>query len=205
MLGANIILIRHAEKLEWDHGIEPSVEVREAYVDNHKLSPKGYERSYALVGYFTSRIEMVELMKERPLALVISQDIDTSSEAWGKSDRPRETIWPLMQYQRENCTNENRSNISPNLELRLLTKSQFKMIKDIVRDKHSKYDGKTVLICWCHQQLPLIAELLGISYPPKWPKRRFDITWVIKLEEEEKESSLNIMPQNLLFGDSPNV
>ena len=201
MRKTNIILLRHAEKLEWDQGIEPCAEAREAYIDNHKLSPKGYERSHALVGYFTSRMEMVELMRTRPLALVIAQDIDTSSQAWGKSDRPRETIWPLIQYQRENCTNENRSNISPNLELRLLTKSQAQMIKEIIHDKEGKYDGKTVLICWCHQQLPLIAELLGVKNPPKWPKGRFDVTWVINLEE--KHPSLNAMPQNLMFGDSP--
>ena len=57
-----VILIRHAEKLEWIYGLEPSAQAREEYQDNHKLSPKGYERAHALVGYFTSRKEMVDLV-----------------------------------------------------------------------------------------------------------------------------------------------
>ena len=193
-----VILIRHAEKLEWTNGQEPSVGAREAYIDNHKLSPKGYERSHALVGYFTSRKEIVELLQDRPLSLIIAQDIDTEA-GFGKSDRPRETIWPLMNYQKENCTNEDRSNMADLLELRLLTKSNWKMVQEICKD--SRYRDKTVLVCWCHQQIPQIASSLGVANAPKWPKGRFDLTWVVDLES----SSFSILPQNLMFGDSPRL
>lgn len=195
-----VLLIRHAEKLEWNSGLEPSAGVREAYEDNHKLSPKGYERSHALVGYFTSRKEMVELMKKRPLSLIIAQDVDTET-GFGKSDRPRETIWPLMNYQKENCTNDNRGNIADLLELRLLRKNEWKMVKEICLD--SRYQDKTILVCWCHQQLPQITSSLGVPNAPKWPKGRFDLTWVIDLDSSQLE--LSILPQNLMFGDSPKL
>lgn len=79
MQSTTVIIIRHAEKLDWRGGTEPSAESRAAYVDNHKLSPKGYERAHALVGYFTNRREMVEILEKRPLACIIAQDVDFES------------------------------------------------------------------------------------------------------------------------------
>jgi hypothetical protein len=197
-----IILIRHAEKIEWEKGLLPSSEHRNLYVDNHKLSAKGYERAQALVGYFLNRKEMVDLLAKRPLSCIIAQDVD-QEEGWGRSERPLETIWyldstlklfrPLLQYSNSNSLIQNP------LELRLFTKSQVSQIPLLLNDP--KYQNKTILISWCHQQLPAIVSNLGVDPAPKWPKGRFDITWVININK--KSVDFQQYPQCLMFGDSP--
>jgi hypothetical protein len=42
------------------------------------------------------------------------------------------------------------------------------------------YAGKTVLICWNHEEIPQLAAALGVTpQPPKWKTRVFDQVYVI--------------------------
>jgi hypothetical protein len=42
------------------------------------------------------------------------------------------------------------------------------------------YAGKTVLICWNHEEIPQLAAALGVSpEPPKWKGSVFDRVYVI--------------------------
>ncbi|KAJ3254351.1 hypothetical protein HK103_007233 [Boothiomyces macroporosus] len=180
-MGTQVFIIRHAEKLEWKNGREPSLAAKELYVDNHLLSPKGmmaflisgYERAHALVGYFQNRGEIVEVLKNNPLSLLIAQDVDVGDDAWGRSERPRETIWPLLH------SDAQKDYIQTPMEFMLFTKKQVQSVAKLI--KSGKYDGKSVLISWSHQQIPELVSLLGVDcHPKKWDKKRFDVTWLPK-------------------------
>jgi hypothetical protein len=41
------------------------------------------------------------------------------------------------------------------------------------------YAGKTVLICWNHEEIPSLVAALGVPEPPKWKASVFDLVYVI--------------------------
>ena len=41
------------------------------------------------------------------------------------------------------------------------------------------YAGKTVVICWNHEEIPQLAAALGVPPPPKWKGSVFDMVYVI--------------------------
>ncbi|RKO96547.1 hypothetical protein CAUPRSCDRAFT_11760 [Caulochytrium protostelioides] len=90
------IIVRHGEKLTWPDGKAPSRGAKKRYVDDTLLSAKGHERAFALVGYFLHRKEMTDLLKDRPLTTIIAQASDPRPNAAGKSQRPYQTIAPLL-------------------------------------------------------------------------------------------------------------
>jgi hypothetical protein len=46
------------------------------------------------------------------------------------------------------------------------------------------YAGKTVLICWNHEQIPQLAAALGVTpEPPKWNASAFDHVYVISYHD----------------------
>lgn len=63
------------------------------------------------------------------------------------------------------------------------------------------YAGKTVLVAWAHDELPKVAEKLGVQDPPrKWKKKRFDRVWRITFTAGGK-ARLDDLPQKALPGD----
>ncbi len=63
------------------------------------------------------------------------------------------------------------------------------------------YDGKTVVVCWVHTQLPELAKALGIKHKPnQWKDSVYDRIWLITYKG--KKVSLSNLPQHLLPGDS---
>ena len=133
---------------------------------------------------------MVTIYEKNPLTCLIAQDID-QDQGWGKSERPRETIWPLLQ------ATTDLPNISNPLQLRLYTKSQLrKMTQEVLND----FRDQTVIISWSHQQIPELALLFGVDrdqVPIKWEKNRFDVTWVVDTNTKQ----LQQYPQMLMYGD----
>ena len=209
-----IILIRHAEKVHWTQGLEPSDADHESYVDNHLLSPRGCERAFALVGYFKHRQEMRSLFSQHPLALVMAQDVDTGPDPFGESQRPKQTLEPLVQALNARMDLEDGfhsgtqgmvAHTGAKMEYRLFVKNQ---ILDVVQQATSReFHGKSILIAWSHKLLPQLAKAFGVpadEVPKKWPKKRFDLTWVIHRSSEDKVT-LEQLPQRLLFGDKENV
>jgi hypothetical protein len=48
------------------------------------------------------------------------------------------------------------------------------------------YAGKTVLVCWNHTQIPLLARALGVKpQPPKWKDRVYDQVYVISYNDHK--------------------
>jgi hypothetical protein len=46
------------------------------------------------------------------------------------------------------------------------------------------YDGKTVFICWNHENIPRLASALGVTpEPPKWEDAVFDLVYVISYRD----------------------
>ncbi|KAI8924368.1 ribosome 60S biogenesis N-terminal-domain-containing protein [Entophlyctis helioformis] len=68
-------------------------------------------------------------------------------------------------------------------------------------------DGRSIIVSWSHQQLPAIARYLGAPcelVPDKWQGPRFDVTWVVEIDEGQ-EPTFRQMPQRLLYGDGNDV
>lgn len=68
---------------------------------------------------------------------------------------------------------------------------------------HSEdYEGKMIVICWPHGEIPKLASLLGAKdAPKKWSDDTFDRFWILTFEDNGQVSFKN-MPQKLLSGDS---
>ncbi|KAJ3130249.1 hypothetical protein HK098_004296 [Nowakowskiella sp. JEL0407] len=181
-----VILIRHAEKHEWDGGLKPSKMQISSYVDNKLLSVKGRERAHALVGYFQFRDEILQIFEKFPMCDIVCQDVDTGEDAWGKSRRPIETMEPLA--------------LALNKQLVLYTKKQApELITRILNS--DEWNGKTIIVCWAHQELGDLAKRLGVpeNEVPEWGKR-YDITWVVSTFNDGT-AKLQQFPQRLLYGD----
>ncbi|KAH9253266.1 hypothetical protein BASA81_008777 [Batrachochytrium salamandrivorans] len=175
------------------------------------LSGKGYERAHALVSYFTQRQEMAMLFEKRPLAVVIAQGVDTGVDAWGQSRRPLETVMPLVQALNDTARSVDPTSLS--LQIQKITNGQPIPLLEIIKKNYAdlitriqagEFEGKTIIISWSHQQLPQLALGLGVSpelVPRKWQGGRFDVTWVVEMEQG-KESTFSQLPQRLLFEDS---
>ena len=65
--------------------------------------------------------------------------------------------------------------------------------------------GGTALICWQHEDIPAIANVIvgnPTTVPREWPGDRFDVVWVFDLDTSRNSYSFNQVPQCLLAGDS---
>ena len=207
--GTTIIIIRHGEKLEWPGGLAPPPSVKMSYQDNHLLSVKGYERAHALAGYFIHRKEMVELYQQRPLTTIISQDNDTSPTGKGKSIRPRETIWPLLNQDpanyvhTESDTHRMQKLISFPLQFARYTKSKYLIM---IQRLKTDFANQTVIVSWNHKEIVQILRDLGLPNSQlirKWPGDRYDITLVVDLGKSSVMMKQH--PQCLLYGDSNTI
>ncbi len=91
------------------------------------------------------------------------------------------------------------------------------IVKPLTPETHKKSDidkvavdamasGGTTLICWQHEDIPSISNVIvgnQTTVPQKWPGDRFDIVWLFDLDKASNSYSFNQVPQCLLAGDSP--
>ncbi|MFO0809665.1 MAG: histidine phosphatase family protein [Gemmataceae bacterium] len=143
------------------------------------LSPRGEERAHELHRLF-------EPSGGRP-AVLPRPDFLFAASVSKHSRRPLETLAPLAEV----------------LHLRVhdeFSKDDYEgLAKELL--KMPTYSGKTVLVCWHHSTLPLLARALGVRSPPdEWHGSAFDRVWRIDYDEAGK-ATLNRKPQNLLPGD----
>jgi hypothetical protein len=145
---AVILIIRHAEKPE----------------SGKELSPAGFERANAYVGYFETF-----QADGRPVKL----DSLFAASDTENSVRPRLTLEPLSRA----------------LHIRLDTRFKDKEPETLARELESKAHGTNILICWRHARLPELAHDLGADPAAllpggKWPDDVFD--WVIELRYDHE-------------------
>lgn len=77
-------------------------------------------------------------------------------------------------------------------------------IEELVKEikETEEYEGKMVLVCWSHGELPKLAALFGAKKAPKkWTREVFDRFWILTFDEKG-EATFQDLPQKLLYGDS---
>jgi hypothetical protein len=76
--------------------------------------------------------------------------------------------------------------------------------KGILNDP--KNAGKNILLCWEHKHIASLAHAFGvIPEPEKWQDSVFKWVYVLQFDDTGKVSSLQIIPQQLLYEDSGKV
>jgi hypothetical protein len=143
------------------------------------LSVMGEERARALVDFFQEEPEVTDYGP--PVAIF------AMAGSGDQTRRPVETVEPLAK--------------ALGLELREVAENQAQsMVHSILTNP--AYDGKMVLICWVHEEIPAIAHLLGATQAPnQWDEKAFDRVWEINYSDGQV-SSFKDLPQDLMPGDS---
>lgn len=126
---------------------------------NPHLSPAGVKRSERLVGFITNDPAMNRFGP--PVAIYATR---TTKDDDGQ--RTQETVTPLARA----------------LKLQVQTPAVGKNYDVVAREVlgDAAYAGKTVLICWNHEEIPQLAAALGVRpMPAKWKGSVFDVVYVI--------------------------
>lgn len=157
------------------HGEKPS--------KGNGLSLKGEQRADALVAFFQGNSEVLQY--GLPDAIFAE-----TPESSGKRTRPLLTITPLA----------NALNLTPNTSF---SRDDIKGLTGEIMN-NPVYEGKMVLVCWEHTEIPGIAAALGAKAPSKWSKKVFDRVWILSFDTISNSSKIDFadLPQQLLYGDS---
>src|SRR6516162_3389214 len=152
--------------------------------NGHGLSPRGEERAKAYVNYFENFT--VDGKRLEPEAVVVAADSK-------QSHRPRLTVEPFAKA--ANLPIDNRfANKQP---------------ADLAAALRANYQGKVILVCWHHGQIPALLRALGAAPETllpngKWPRDVYD--WVIMVSFDENghviPESTKRISEYLLQGDS---
>lgn len=129
----------------------------------HGLSPRGEDRAKAYVNYFQNFT--VDSKRLEPNAVVVAADSK-------QSHRPRLTVEPFAKA--ANLVIDNRfANKQP---------------ADLAAELRANYQGKVILVCWHHGQIPALLRALGAAPETllpngKWPRDVYN--WVIMVSFDE--------------------
>ena len=162
---AHVVIFRHGEK--------PST--------GSDLSPQGYRRAQALVGYFADNPTIRALGK--PAAVFAM-----SPHGPNGTLRPIETVTPLADALGLSVVKD-------------FEKKQVNQLVDRIMNDPT-LDDQTVVICWEHSYILNIVQAFGYdSAPDVWQSSVFDRTWILGFTGE-RVTSFQDVPQKLLSGDS---
>ena len=152
--------------------------------NGHGLSPRGEERAEAYKNYFQNFT--VDSKRRQPETVLVAADSK-------QSHRPRLTVEPFAK--------------AANLPI----DSRFgnKQPTDLAAELRANHQGKVILICWHHGEIPDLLRALGAAPETllpngKWPKTVYD--WVIMASFDENghaiPESTKRLSEHLLPGDS---
>lgn len=131
--------------------------------DNPHLSQAGVKRAERLVSFITTDPAMTRF--GFPVAVFATQ---TTKHDNGQ--RTQETVAPLARA------------LKLPVQTPYLGEDYPALAKLILADP--AYSGKTVLICWNHEEIPQLAAALGVTpEPPKWKESVFDQVYVISYHD----------------------
>ncbi|HEY6153285.1 MAG TPA: hypothetical protein VIW07_06060 [Candidatus Udaeobacter sp.] len=152
--------------------------------NGHGLSPRGEERAKAYANYFQNF--SVDSKRLEPNAVLVAADSK-------HSHRPRLTVTPFAKA--ANLPIDNRfANKQP---------------ADLAAELRANYQGKIILVCWHHGQIPAVLRALGadpatLLSSGKWPRDVYD--WVIMISFDENGHVIpertKRITEHLLQGDS---
>lgn len=152
--------------------------------NGHGLSPRGKERAKAYENYFQNFT--VDGKRLEPEAVVVAADSK-------HSHRPRLTVEPFA----------NAAKLS--IDDRFANKEPAGLAAGL----RANYQGKVILVCWHHGQIPAVLRALGANPETllpngKWPKDVYD--WVIMVSFDENggviPGNTKRLTEHLLQGDS---
>jgi hypothetical protein len=151
--------LRPAQIILIRHADEP-VDPRDPH-----LSSAGVRRAHRLVSFVLNDPAMSRFGP--PVAVFA-----TRTTKHGNGQRTQETVAPLAQA----------------LKLPVLTpflaKDFVPLARLILGDP--AYHGKTVLVCWNHTEIPLLARALGVKpQPPKWKDGVYDQVYLITYDHDK--------------------
>jgi hypothetical protein len=127
------------------------------------LSQAGVQRAERLVSFVTTDPAMTRF--GLPVAVFATR---TTKDDNGQ--RTQETVTPLARV------------LKLPVQAPFLGKDYAALANLILADP--VYAGKTVLICWNHEEIPQLAAALGVTpEPPKWKARVFDQVYVISYHD----------------------
>jgi hypothetical protein len=127
--------------------------------DNPHLSPAGVKRADELVPFIMTDSTMTRY--GLPVAIFA-----TRTTKHGNGQRTQETVAPLARK----------------LNLPVQTPFQSDEIHVLAKRilSNPMYEGKTVLICWNHEEIPELVKALGVKpAPAKWKGSVYDQVYVI--------------------------
>ena len=152
--------------------------------NGHGLSPRGKERAEAYENYFQNFT--VDGKRQEPEAVLVAADSK-------QSHRPRLTVEPFAKA----------------AKLPIDNRFANKQPADLAAELRANYQGKLILICWHHGQIPALLRSLGAAPKTllpngKWPRDVYD--WVIMVSFDENghviPQSTRRITEHLLPGDS---
>jgi len=152
--------------------------------NGHGLSPRGEERAEAYKNYFLNFT--VDSKRLEPNAVVVAADSK-------HSHRPRLTVQPFAKA----------------AKLPIDNRFANKQPADLAAGLRASYQGKVILVCWHHGQIPDLLRALGAAPETllpngKWPRDVYD--WVIMLSFDENgrliPEATKRINEHLLPGDS---
>jgi hypothetical protein len=130
---------------------------------NPHLSRAGVARAKRLVSFVTTNPALTRF--GMPVAVFATQ---TTKDQNGQ--RTQETVAPLARA------------LKLRVQTPFLGKDYAGLAKLILANP--AYAGKTVLICWNHEEIPQLAAALGVTpEPPKWKGAVFDLVYVISYHD----------------------
>jgi hypothetical protein len=178
-----IMLIRHAEKPTGAYA-----GVNESGMTNARdLTVRGWQRAGALACLFApARGPLQSTLLAKPEFIFASAAVDDPEGGNSRSRRSQETVMPLAGL----------LGIGINLSF---SKGEEKALA-----KAAQMCEGPVLIAWQHENIGAIINfILGTQAGPSlWPAERFDVIYVLSLNQADGKYSLAQVPQCLLAGDS---
>jgi broad specificity phosphatase PhoE len=183
LLAFALTLVAHAQEGP-KNAVVLTIRHAENPADGHGLSPRGEERAKAYKNYFQNFT--VDGKRLEPEAVVVASDSK-------QSHRPRLTVEPFAKA----------------AKLPIDNRFANKQPADLAAALRANYQGKVVLVCWHHGQIPALLRALGAAPETllpngKWPRDVYD--WVIMVSFDENghviPGSTRRINEHLLQGDS---
>jgi len=184
-----IFIIRHAEKPADDAANSKppfGIDIN-GNPNPHSLTPRGWQRSGALTDLFNPAIGPIRS------GLAVPDRLYSPADTHDKKTLARRTTQTIQAL-------SDRSTV-PIISRFAVNEVQALADAVLTEAAHS------VLICWEHNHIPLIAAAIPTTdptaIPDTWPDDRFDIIWCLTLASAARPVyELSQIPQQLLPGDT---
>jgi hypothetical protein len=183
---SKIMIIRHGEKPAGHvAGVDES-----GASGGHHLSVRGWQRAGALTCLFApARGPLQSPLLARPEFIFASAAVDDPVPGNSRSRRSEETVRPLAAV------------VGVEVDLRFSKGGEKALAAAAMAC------GGPVLVAWHHENISAIVNAIAGAKiaPQNWPSERFDLVFVLTLNQADGTYGFAQVPQCLLAGDSSAV